>query len=48
MRDISAYRKPMKDFLSKFMRRIEMLQRRYWELAAECLERTCDNVVASL
>lgn len=30
MRNISAYKKPMKDFLSKFIKKTRMSQRKYW------------------
>jgi len=48
MRDISAYRKPMKDFLSKFMRKNRDASLEALEASREIFERTCDAVVSSL
>jgi len=48
MRDISAYRKPMKDFLSKFMKKNRDASAEVLGASRRIFERTCDNVVASL
>ncbi|MDQ3581163.1 MAG: DUF262 domain-containing protein [Pseudomonadota bacterium] len=48
MRDISAYRKPMKDFLSKFMKKNRDASAEVLGTSRRIFERTCDNVVASL
>ncbi len=48
MRDISAYKKPMKDFLSKFMRKNRDASAEVLAASREIFERTCDAVIASL
>jgi len=48
MRDISAYRKPMKDFLSKFMKKNRDASAEVLGASRRIFERTCDKVVASL
>ncbi len=48
MRDISAYRKPMKDFLSKFMKKNRDASAEVLGASRRLFERTCDNVVTSL
>jgi Protein of unknown function DUF262 len=48
MRDISAYRKPMKDFLSKFMRKNREPAREMLDSSRETFEGTCDAIVNSL
>lgn len=48
MRDISAYKKPMKDFLSKFMRKNRDASAEVVKVSRDIFERTCDAVVTSL
>lgn len=48
MRDISAYKKPMKDFLSKFMRKNRDASEEVLANNRELFERTCNGVVESL
>lgn len=48
MRDISAYKKPMKDFLSKFMRKNRDASAQVVKATRDIFERTCDAVVTSL
>lgn len=48
MRDILAYKKPMKDFLSKFMKKNRDASKEALEASREIFERTCDAVVTSL
>lgn len=48
MRDISAYKKPMKDFLSKFMRKNRNAPVEVLSESRKVFERTCDAVIASL
>ena len=48
MRDISAYQKPMKDFLSKFMRKNREVSPEIVKASRDVFERTCDAVVTSL
>lgn len=48
MRDVSAYKKPMKDFLSKFMRKNRDATQEVLETTREVFVQTCDKVKASL
>ncbi|MGH8615445.1 MAG: hypothetical protein ACREYF_26340 [Gammaproteobacteria bacterium] len=48
MRDISAYKKPMKDFLSKFMRKNRDATPEVLTASQKIFERTCDAVIESL
>jgi hypothetical protein len=48
MRDISAYQKPMKDFLSRFMRKNRDASPTAIKASREVFEQTCDAVVTSL
>ncbi len=48
MRDIAAYKKPMKDFLSKFMRKNRDASAEALRASREIFQRTCDEVVTSL
>lgn len=48
MRDISAYKKPMKDFLTKFMKKNRDASAEVLEASRGIFERTCDKVIASL
>ncbi len=48
MRDVSAYKKPMKDFLSKFMKKNRDASAEVLEASRGIFERTCIAVVASL
>ena len=48
MRDISAYRKPMKEFLSKFMRKHRNAPDTDIENSRDVFERTCGSVIAKL
>ena len=48
MRDVSAYRKPMKDFLSKFMRKNRDASDAIVDASRKIFEKTCDSVVVSL
>ena len=48
MRDISAYRKPMKEFLSKFMRKNKDAPDTAIEDSRDVFERTCGSVVEKL
>lgn len=48
MRDILAYKKPMKDFLSNFMKKNRDASKEALEGSREIFERTCDAVVNSL
>jgi hypothetical protein len=48
MRDVSAYKKPMKDFLSKFMRKNRDAPPEALAASREVFERTCKVVVESL
>jgi hypothetical protein len=48
MRDISAYQKPMKDFLSKFMRKNRDVSVEVIEASHDIFKRTCDAVVSSI
>ncbi|MGH8608955.1 MAG: DUF262 domain-containing protein [Gammaproteobacteria bacterium] len=48
MRDISAYKKPMKDFLSKFMRKNRDAPQEVLTASRKIFERTCDAVIESL
>lgn len=48
MRDISAYKKPMKDFLSKFMRKNRDAPQGVLMASRDIFERTCDAVIESL
>lgn len=48
MRDVSAYKKPMKDFLSKFMKKNRDATQEALAASREIFERTCKAVVGSL
>ena len=48
MRDTTSYRKPMKDFLSKFMRKNKNPQKERLQGSRDLFERTCEAVVANL
>jgi len=48
MRDISAYKKPMKDFLSKFMKKNRDASAEVLRQSREIFETTCQSIVGSL
>ena len=48
MQDTASYKKPMKDFLSKFMRKNQNAAEPALQSSGELFERTCESVVASL
>ena len=48
MRDVSAYSKPMKDFLSRFMKKNRDAPPEVLEASRELLQRTCEKVLESL
>ncbi len=48
LRDVASYRKPMKDFLSQFMRRNRDASEERLESARNVFERTCAAVIAAL
>jgi len=48
LRDGSSYRRPMKDFLSKFMRKNRDASEEVFETSKVIFERTCNSVIASL
>lgn len=48
MRDVSAYKKPMKDWLSKFMKKNRDAPKDSLDVSRELFLRTCELVVASL
>ena len=48
MRDLSDYRKPMKDFLTKFVRKNRSASNDVLENSGYIFERTCDAVIESL
>ncbi len=48
MRDFSAYKKPMKDFLSKFMKKNRNPSPDALETSKDFFEKTCDAVISSL
>lgn len=48
MRDVSAYKKPMKEFLSRFMRKNKDAPENALKNVREMFERTCESVVDAL
>lgn len=48
MRDVSAYKKPMKEFLSRFMRKNKDAPENTLKNVREMFERTCESVVEAL
>jgi hypothetical protein len=48
MRDISAYQKPMKDFLSKFMKKNSNASRESLEQSSEIFKETCGQLLKAL
>ena len=48
MRDISGYEKPLKDFLSKFMRKNRKVSEESFALSKQVFEETCKQLLVSL